>query len=128
MGQNAQGTYTVPTAEMRNQNFSLVTKNAMYDPLTGKFDGTGRTAFVGNIIPTSRLDTIALKMQDHVPMPNYGSATATSTNYFATGDASQQRDTTDAKVDYRPTSKLSIANRFGWLHYDLTCLGNERAP
>jgi hypothetical protein len=118
-GQNAQATYTVPTPEMRAGNFSLVTKNAMYDPLTGNADGTGRTAFVGNIIPTSRLDPIALKMQGHVALPNYGSATTTTNNYFATGDASQQRSTTDAKVDYRPMSKLNIANRFGWLHYEL---------
>ena len=118
-GQNAQNTFTVPTALMREGNFSVVTKNAMYDPLTGNADGTGRTAFPGNIIPTSRLDPIALMMQTHVPLPNYGSATATSTNYFATGDASQQRNTTDAKVDYQPITKLTIANRFGWLHYDL---------
>ncbi len=118
-GQNAQGTYTVPTPEMRAGNFSIVTKNGIYDPLTGNADGTGRTAFAGNIIPTSRLDPIALKMQGHVTLPNYGSATTTTNNYFATGDASQQRNTTDAKVDYRPMSKLSIANRFGWLHYDL---------
>jgi hypothetical protein len=118
-GQNAQNTYTVPTAEMRTGDFSLATKSIMYDPLTGNPDGTGRTGFPGNIIPKARLDAIALKMQSHVPLPNYGAAGATSTNYFATGDASQQRDTTDAKVDYRPAAKLSIANRFGWLHYDL---------
>jgi len=119
VGQNAQGTYTVPTAEMRGGDFSKASKNAIYDPLTGNPDGSGRTAFPGNLIPASRLDAIALKMQGHVPLPNYGTATATSTNYFATGDAQQQRDTTDAKVDYRPVAKVTIANRFGWLHYDL---------
>ena len=131
LGQNAQNTFTVPTREMRSGNFSLVTKNSMYDPLTGNTDGTGRTPFPGNIIPTARLDPIALMMQGHVPLPNYGSATATSTNYFATGDAQQQRHTTDAKVDYRPTDKLSIANRFGWLHYDLInpdAYGDNGAP
>jgi hypothetical protein len=119
LGQNAQGTYTVPTPEMRTGDFSLVTRNAIYDPMTGAADGSGRTPFPNNLIPSNRLDAIALKMQGHIPLPNYGSATATSNNYFATGDAQQQRDTTDAKIDYRPKDKLSIANRFGWLHYDL---------
>jgi hypothetical protein len=132
LGQNAQSnTITVPTPEMRTGNFSLVTKNSIYDPLTGNADGTGRTPFPGNIIPTSRLDPVALKMQGHIPLPNYGSATATSNNYFATGDAQQQRDTTDAKMDYRPIDKLSIANRFGWLHYDLfnpDAFGDNGAP
>jgi hypothetical protein len=131
LGQNAQNTFTVPTSEMRDGNFSLVTKNGIYDPLTGNADGTGRTPFPGNIIPTSRLDSVALKMQGHVPLPNYGTAGATTTNYFATGDAQQQRDTTDAKVDYRPTDKLVIANRFGWLHYDLfnpDAYGDNGAP
>jgi hypothetical protein len=130
LGQNAQNTFTVPTPEMRNGNFSLVTKNGIYDPLTGNADGTGRTPFPGNIIPPDRLDQIALKMQGHIPLPNYGSATTTN-NYFATGDAQQQRDTTDAKVDYRPKDRLSIANRFGWLHYDLfnpDAYGDNGAP
>lgn len=131
VGQNAQGTFTVPTPEMRAGNFSLVTKNSIYDPLTGALDGSGRTPFAGNIIPQSRLDPIALKMQTHIPLPNYGSATTTSNNYFASGDASQQRDTTDAKVDYRPVDKITIANRFGWLHYDLynpDAYGDNGAP
>jgi hypothetical protein len=131
LGQNAQNIFTVPTPEMRAGNFSLVTKNGIYDALTGNPDGTGRTPFPGNIIPDARLDAIALKMQTHVPVPNYGANGATSNNYFATGDAQQQRDTTDAKVDYRPLNKLSIATRFGWLHYDLfnpDAYGDNGAP
>ena len=130
LGQNAQGTFTVPTPEMRTGNFSLVTKNGIYDALTGNPDGTGRTPFPGNVIPANRLDPIALTMQQHIPLPNYGGG-ATSNNYFATGDARQQRDTTDAKVDYRPLDKLAIANRFGWLHYDLynpDAFGDNGAP
>ncbi len=130
-GQSAQGTFTVPTAEMRTGNFAQVTKNAIYDPRTGNLDGTGRTAFPANQIPQSRLDPSALLMQQHVPLPNYGAATATTTNYFASGGSSQHRDTTDAKVDYRPFSKLNIANRFGWLHYDLfnpDAYGDNGAP
>jgi hypothetical protein len=67
-------------------------------------------------------------MQQHVPLPNQS---GTSTNYFGTGDASQTRHTTDAKVDWRPIGKLSIANRLGWLHYDLSnpaAYGDNGAP
>jgi hypothetical protein len=116
LGQNAQSNTTVATPEMRTGNFSLVTRNGIYDPSTGNADGTGRTPFPDNIIPAARLSSIALKMQQHVPLPN---ETGTSNNYFATGDASQTRDTTDAKVDWRPGGKLSVAQRLGWLYYDL---------
>ena len=44
-------TYTVPTARMRNGDFSEVLAIApnfkLYDPMTGNVDGTGRTEFPG---------------------------------------------------------------------------------
>lgn len=117
LGQNAQSSsFTVPTKEMRTGDFSLVTKSLIYDPTSGKPDGTGRTPFGGNMIPGDMLSKIALKMQDHVPLPNLP---GTSNNFFGSGDATQTRHTTDAKIDWRVNNKLSIANRLGWLHYDL---------
>ena len=42
----------------------------IYDPKTGNPDGTGRTPFAGNKIPTDRLDPIAQKLQSYYPLPN----------------------------------------------------------
>jgi hypothetical protein len=110
--QTAATTVTVPTAQNRTGDF---TGRTIYDAASGKADGTGRTAFPGGIIPASRLSPIALKMQDHVPLPNLSGATA---NYYGTGSYHVNRDTTDAKVDWKATSKLSLAGRFGMLNFD----------
>ncbi len=45
---------TLPTAAMRTGDFSG-TGVIIYDPLTGNPDGTGRTPFAGNIVPSNRI-------------------------------------------------------------------------
>ena len=49
---------TLPTAAMRTGDFSA-TGLTVYDPLTGNADGTGRTPFAGNIIPSNRISSAA---------------------------------------------------------------------
>ena len=44
---------TLPTAAMRTGDFGA-TGTTIYDPLTGNPDGTGRTPFVGNVVPSNR--------------------------------------------------------------------------
>ena len=46
---------TLPTAAMRTGDLSA-TGVTIYDPLTGNADGTGRTPFANNTIPTARID------------------------------------------------------------------------
>ena len=53
---------TLPTAAMRTGDFSG-TGVVIYDPLTGNADGTGRTPFVGNVIPSN--DPIGLPQAPH---------------------------------------------------------------
>jgi hypothetical protein len=124
--QTANSLLTVPTAQNRTGDFSNA--HALYDPATGNLDGSGRTAFPNNIIPTSRLDPIALKMQSHVPLPNLP---GTSSNFYGTGSYHVDNDKTDAKVDYRPTDKLSAAARIGVLNFDTrnpAAFGDNGAP
>src|SRR5262249_33023369 len=59
--------FTVPAEKMRQGNFSelltLATPTLIYDPATAPTTGTSnynRTAFTGNIIPTNRLNPIAV--------------------------------------------------------------------
>jgi hypothetical protein len=54
---------TVPNDAFRNGNFSAVAAtNPIFDPATGNPDGTGRTAFPGNIIPASHFSPVAVNL------------------------------------------------------------------
>jgi hypothetical protein len=64
-------TYTVPTMKMRNGDMSEWLGNTtVYDPLTATGTNLTRTAFAGNIIPTSRLNPIARAYANLYPEPN----------------------------------------------------------
>lgn len=116
----AQALETVPTVAMRDGDFSRAsnpgaTYTALYNPFTGNSNGTGRTAFAGNLIPSSLINPIAQKvLSTLVPDPNQSGAT---NNYFADGDFSSNRDTVDTKLDWDPTDKLRSSVRLGWLRY-----------
>src|SRR5260370_23206477 len=59
---------TVPTAAIRNGDFSA-TSTTIYDPATGNTsNGIGRTPFQKNIIPSDRISPIAKKLTPLVPL------------------------------------------------------------
>jgi hypothetical protein len=60
--------YTYPTADMHAGNFASSIFPTVYDPST--WNGKNRTAFPGNVIPSSRIDPLASKIQAFFPMPN----------------------------------------------------------
>jgi hypothetical protein len=105
---------TVPTMAMRAGDLSA-SPNPIYDPLSGAANGTGRTAFAGNIIPANRLDPTAQKLLALLPTPTNGNLTD---NYFATAPFIFNRQKVDAKVTANPTAKLTFAGRLGWLHHE----------
>jgi hypothetical protein len=102
---------------MRRGDFSA-SPTPIYDPLTGAANGTGRTAFPGNIIPQNRLDPIVQKLIATLPLPTFPELLAD--NYFATGLFEFARRKTDAKVTVNATPKLILSGRLGWLNYDFT--------
>jgi hypothetical protein len=70
---------TVPTAAERTGDFSALlplstagTSYAIYDPATGVVSSThvSRTPFPNNVIPSSRLNPIALNYLKYYPLPN----------------------------------------------------------
>ena len=76
---NPENFATVPTAAERQGDFSALLhvpndKNnyTIYDPATGALQGTliSRTPFPNNVIPTSRLNPVALKYLQYFPTPN----------------------------------------------------------
>jgi len=113
-------TETIPSPLSRTGNLSEALAGAnpapVYDPLTGNTTtGVGRTPFPNNVIPTSRLNPIALKILALVPNPNEAYSTlAPSNNYFALLPFTKDNDFTDGKVDYTISDKDRLSGRFSF--------------
>jgi hypothetical protein len=90
--------YTVPTAKMRAGDFSelLALGIRIYDPATGT---TNRTAFAGNIIPTNRLNAVALNFMKYFPLPNTTGKSDFTNNYFAPQDRTYNYDAFVLRID-----------------------------
>ncbi len=110
--QAVPGFYTVPTSAFKNGDFSAV-PTVIYDPNTGNANGTGRTPFAGNMIPTNRIDSIAQKIQGYYPSPNFGTASTFVNDYFASGGPILSRNYLDAKVNYSVNEKEQVWGKYG---------------
>jgi len=112
-------TVSVPTLPMRLGNLSAA-PNPIYDPMTGNPDGSGRTAFPGNVIPDNRIDPIARKIIGLMPLPNLSNADGSipeTRNYFVQAPFTFNRWTLDTKVNWNATSKLNIFARYSHLDF-----------
>jgi hypothetical protein len=101
-------TLNLPTAAMRAGDFSGFS-TTIYDPLTGNRDGTGRTAFAGNIIPANRISSAATKIQDRLPLPNLPGLV---NNFQLSGPEKFNRHNGDAKIDWYHTDKHRVWGKF----------------
>ncbi|MBI3683591.1 MAG: TonB-dependent receptor [Acidobacteria bacterium] len=108
---------TVPTPLQKRGDLSESTR-VIYDPATGSPDGSNRTPFAGNVIPTARISPITKKLADLTPGPNVATAGFTQ-NYFAGGSYIFDRHRADTKLNWNPTAKLSLFGRYSLLHYDM---------
>lgn len=106
--------YTVPTAAIRAGDMSGSSR-LVYDPATGNLDGSGRTPFSGNMIPKSRMDSIALKLTGMLPAPTYPEDL--TANYYAQGSFAFDRDTLDSKMNFNVTDRLTSYVRLSYLDY-----------
>jgi hypothetical protein len=116
----------VPTALQRSGNFSQTdnTKGQMftiYDPSTTILGSNGkytRTPFPGNVIPTSRLDPVALNLLKFYPLPNLTPAPGTLQNFVGNGVASgvstRKWNSLITRVDQHITDTQSLFFRYGW--------------
>lgn len=102
----------VPTAKMRSGDFSQLlaqrTPIVVRDPLNG-------APFAGNIIPTSRLSPVSLKVNEkYLPAPNRGGADDLSNNYGFTfpfpTDYALRKDFTQ-RIDHQVTSQNRLMGR-----------------
>ena len=118
-----QGTYItlgnslyaeVPTAAMKSGDFSA-SPTPIYDPTTGKPDGTGRKLFPDQKHIPIDPGIQALLNQFPWPDPNrVGTGSlGLSRNYLSTGTSGSQLNQVDSKLFWSANSKLSMFARFG---------------
>jgi hypothetical protein len=104
--------HTVPTAAMRNGDFSAV-PSKIYDPLTGAINGAGREAFPDNIIPQARISPIARALVQYIPLPNLD-APLGQNNFVKSQTREKTTDAFDVKINYTVNEKdqVSVRNSF----------------
>ncbi|HEY4051147.1 MAG TPA: TonB-dependent receptor [Acidobacteriaceae bacterium] len=114
-------TTTVPTAAMRNGDFSDPSLPPIFDPLTTcGLSGTsacppGRTAtrvqFPGNKIPTSRLDPAAAQYMKYYGLPNLpGTINNFATNVSLGGNSRQY----NGRIDWNVSENQRVFARYTW--------------
>ena len=124
-------TLTVPTILQQTGDFSQTVNAAgkmiaIYDPATTVTSGTTstRTPFAGNIIPTSRLDPVALKALAYWPMPNRAPDSITGNNNFrANGVTVTDSGFYMGKVDHVFNEKDRLTGRYMYNADDASILG-----
>jgi Carboxypeptidase regulatory-like domain len=105
-------TSTVPTLAERGMGtanpgmYDFSGGPTIYDPTSAGVDGT-RTAFAGNIIPSSMVDPVALKVLSYYPLPNAGAPGATTNNYVSSSPSSNPNLRYFGRIDY----DMSQSNR-----------------
>lgn len=103
----------LPIPEWRTGNFSSA-PTKIYDPATGNADGTGRTQFANNIIPTNRISPIALKLLGFLPGPNIAGTSLGQNNFVVNTVRERKTHSMDAKVNYNLNDKNAFAVRFSY--------------
>ena len=110
------GPQTVPTAAMRNGDFSALLAQGIviYDPATAQAANgrVARTAFPGNIIPTNRLNSIARNVLSYYPESNQPGDASGRDNYFSVNPRTDDFYSISTRVDHRLTDKQQIFVRY----------------
>jgi len=116
-------TYSLPTELQRIGDFSQTFNAAgarmiIYDPFSTVPDpsrpGTyTRTPFSGNIVPTARLNPVALNMQKYYPLPNRAGLPFTRLqNWVVQGAYPEFSDRMQAKIDHNFSAATRIMGRY----------------
>ncbi len=120
---HSQTTTTVPTLEQRRGDFSQTfAQNGqqirIFDPFTTRPNPAGgfiRDQFAGNVIPTNRMDPVALQVLNYFPLPNQpGNPVTGAQNYFATGTAELNVNNVDARVDHQLSDEQKVFVRYSY--------------
>jgi hypothetical protein len=115
-------TFGVPTAKMRNGDFSEVaaaySSFKLYNPFTGGAGGVGREQFANYTVPGSLITPQAKNVLAYYPMPNTTqdlNSNQLADDYVITRSQYQHRDNYDLKLTYQRTASHSIWAKFSML-------------
>ncbi len=117
------GIYDVPTADVRNGDFSqaintgATSPTIIYDPRTGNADGTGRSPFPGNRIPMDRISGPARRLMDLLPGPNMPGRVQ---NFAVGATGIFDRNNYDYKINYNRNEKHMMFGKSSFLVADVT--------
>ncbi|MGE3508619.1 MAG: carboxypeptidase regulatory-like domain-containing protein [Vicinamibacterales bacterium] len=109
----------MPTSAERRGDFSATTNAAgqpviIYDPLT-------RRPFPGNVIPSERLNPVALEMTKYLPLPDVevdnGSANYTRTSLIKTKGTQQYT----GKIEHKVSDAISLSGFYLWNKSEEPC-------
>jgi len=108
----------IPPLAFRTGDFSAASTR-IYDPATGNPDGTGRTPFLGNVIPADRISPIAKAILAKIPAPNIQAAFG-QTNYQQDYVRVKNTDSFDTKVNLQLSQRDQVSARLSFLRPDIT--------
>ena len=106
---------TVPTALERQGDFSK-SYNTNGSPIVINDPSNGKTAFPGNIIPSSRITPIGRAILNLFPMPNFvdpSLANRYNWNYYVAESGPYPRRTDTVRLDYSPKPNWQLYGTFG---------------
>lgn len=105
---------TVPNDAFRSGDFSsLASTNPIYDPNTGNPDGSGRTQFANNSIPSGRINQVSANLLALLPHPNINQNT--QQNYLGTGKSPFNTDEIDERVDWNLSERDRFFERYSYM-------------
>ncbi len=107
------GIASVPTAKMKQGDFSELGSRLIYDPDTlMNVNGTlVRTAFPNNIIPANRFSAVSKKILALIPDPT---GPGVSNNYNTTSLTTVDRNIYSIKLDHLLSSRNRISGLYSW--------------
>ncbi len=102
-------------------NGTTYQQGQVFNPNTGNLGGSGRTAFVGNLIPNSLISPQARSILAFFPTPNAtGSANGTLNNYLAGGSGPFSQNAFDVRSDWVATSSLNVFGRYSQSYFSVS--------
>lgn len=126
-----QGTYRrigasqslrVPTAAERTGDLSDLGV-PVFDPATGRADGTGRQQFPGNVIPANRITAPSVALLNALPLPNLTPANPADNNFATSAVEKFDTHQFDLRADHYLTDKFRYFARYSYLGADINAPG-----
>jgi outer membrane receptor protein involved in Fe transport len=114
--QSSTTTATVPNPGWLTGDFSSVPGLSLFDPFSGNRDGTGRTAFPNNQVPTSRMSPIALKLASYFPTQDLPGIL---NNYVLNVPYAYDAKSYDGRVDHNFNEQTRLFGRVNTSWYNV---------